>query len=278
MSESWRTLPELAFTSTYVTTNYTPPSAPSFSASHFSTWISTLTHPFLPPHLPAALLCAALVGSRRGDLCAPLLQHVLSTTPSESHAALVHAVREALTLVVPFAGLPHCIPALLGISGVLARSNHPAASRIRDSPIDGPAAKEAGVAVSTAVYAGVGNAAVAQMLGAYFPDAATLVGSVMFGWGMGGAAGEAGLGALALAECVLVAVIVGMGATRQGRSHVKAAIQLGVPVELVKALVEVVGEVVEWGGAGGVGEIDVASLEGEVRRNLEAGVKGEPFV
>ena len=47
---------------------------------------------------------------------------------------------------------------------------------------------------------------------------------------------------------IVASAITALGATRQTRSHIKATIGIGNSVETVKAVVEVVSAIAEWGG------------------------------
>jgi hypothetical protein len=75
-------------------------------------------------------------------------------------------------------------------------------------------------------------------------------------------------------EITLAAAITAMGATRQARSHCKAALGVGNSFESVEKMITVAYEVANWNGTPLQGEVDLSSLAKEVeinRQKLEAG-------
>lgn len=67
--------------------------------------------------LMANLQAAILVGQRRGDAVSKLFRDVVNTgSSSDDPATLYASIREALTIVFPFVGLPHTVPALMGLA------------------------------------------------------------------------------------------------------------------------------------------------------------------
>jgi hypothetical protein len=72
------------------------------------------------------------------------------------------------------------------------------------------------------------------------------------------------------AEMLVAASIMGLGATRQARSHVKCALSVGNSLELVTATVEVAQAVGAWNGRTLLGGVDVGELAGELEKNLAA--------
>jgi hypothetical protein len=72
------------------------------------------------------------------------------------------------------------------------------------------------------------------------------------------------------AEILVAAAVMGLGATRQARSHVKCALSVGNSLELVRATVEVARAVGAWNGRALLWGVDVGELAGELERNLAA--------
>lgn len=68
-------------------------------------WALQLTSP------KAAILCAQC----RGDAVARLVHDITSGRTKEEVRELFSAVREAITIAVPFVGLPNCMPACFGM-------------------------------------------------------------------------------------------------------------------------------------------------------------------
>lgn len=87
-------------------------------------------------------------------------------------------------------------------------------------------------------------------------------------------AGTLAVQTLGETEITLASAIIAMGATRQARSHCKAAIGVGNSVESVEKIVAIAHEIASWNGTPLDGEIDVLSLAAEVEANrakLKAG-------
>lgn len=60
-----------------------------------------------------------LIGQGRGDTVARLFNDVTKEKSQAEAQEVFTIVREAVTLAVPFAGLPNCMPACFGLVGVL---------------------------------------------------------------------------------------------------------------------------------------------------------------
>jgi hypothetical protein len=72
------------------------------------------------------------------------------------------------------------------------------------------------------------------------------------------------------AEILVAAPVMGLGATRQARSHAKCALSVGNSLELVRATVEVARVVGAWNERALLGGVGVGELAGELERNLAA--------
>lgn len=70
-------------------------------------------------------------------------------------------------------------------------------------------------------------------------------------------------------EITLMAAITAMGATRQARSHCKAALGVGNAFESVEKVIAIAYEVGAWNGTPLHGEVDVAALAKEVEINRQ---------
>ena len=76
---------------------------------------------------------------------------------------------------------------------------------------------------------------------------------------------------LAEAELIVTAALIGLGATRQARSHIKACIALGVPEADVEAVIETSKKLKKWQDAAGLSpqaSVDVKSLARQAKETL----------
>lgn len=71
------------------------------------------------------------------------------------------------------------------------------------------------------------------------------------------------------AETIVVSAIIGLGATRQARSHTKAAMQLGVSVDVLAAIDAVAQEIARWNKSPVPEALNMAQLKVELSRELE---------
>ena len=67
----------------------------------------------------------------------------------------------------------------------------------------------------------------------------------------------------------MVSAIIGLGATRQARSHAKAAMQLGISSEILTAIDAVAQDIAQWNGTPLPEVLDIAQLTLELSRELE---------
>ncbi|GES58478.1 hypothetical protein SAPIO_CDS4965 [Aspergillus terreus] len=211
----------------------------------------------------AAILCA----QHRGDSVPKLFHDLAADRGSEDTRKLFHTFKQAITITWAFIGLPHCIPACLGL-----------VNEMRDRGItigaglDRPSLEEAdwlkeGEQTKQAIYRAVGNSEVGEMMGQYFPEISYVATTAVFGFLIGG---SAHVQSLPFSEITLAGAIAAMGATRQARSHFKGAMGLGVSVSAVQAVLDVVRKIAAWNLVELPGEIDVLALAAEVRTNLHA--------
>lgn len=67
---------------------------------------------------------------------------------------------------------------------------------------------------------------------------------------------------------VVAASIAATGATRQTRSHIKCAIQIGNDVHSVTSMIDTVREIADWNKKPISGELDILQLAEELKQNL----------
>ena len=139
---------------------------------------------------------------------------------------------------------------------------------------------------TAAIYRGVGNSEVRQMIQQYFPEMCTFHRAELgmlelttemaayYGrttiWGY--LVGSSPIFELKDTEILVAAAITALGATRQARSHVKCSIQVGNSVESVAGMVETAREIAAWNKKPLPGQIDVGQLAEELERNLAANI------
>jgi hypothetical protein len=130
----------------------------------------------------------------------------------------------------------------------------------------------------------VGNKEVGQMLGQYMPDLSKpwghsqpridkvlILGQAtynkvgVFGYLCGGSP----IFRLEEVETIVVSAIIGLGATRQARSHTKAAMQLGIAVEILAAIDRVAQDIAKWNETPLPEVLDIAQLRRELSRELD---------
>jgi hypothetical protein len=83
-------------------------------------------------------------------------------------------IREAITIVYPFLGMPTCIPACYGMIGVVERkgSEYASLKRLRNRVMTVDDA-ERGQKLRSQIYAKVGNSAIFGLMDTYFTELCT---------------------------------------------------------------------------------------------------------
>jgi alkylhydroperoxidase/carboxymuconolactone decarboxylase family protein YurZ len=103
-----------------------------------------------------------------------------------------------------------------------------------------------------------------MMMKEYFPDMTYATDCFIFGYL---ATGSLDVFSLQKTELIIATGITAMGATRQTRSHIKAAMQQGNSPVVVSAMVRAASKIMEWNGQL-LGKFDVGALEKELHANL----------
>ncbi|EXK86388.1 hypothetical protein FOQG_09660 [Fusarium oxysporum f. sp. raphani 54005] len=176
-------------------------------------------------------------------------------------------VREAISLSAAFIGLPNTMPACFGVIAVLKkRGISEVTSRTsykRPSFVDLDYIT-LGQKTQKSIYWGVGNSEVGKMIGQYLPDLSHFATTSIFGYLLGGCR------ALKLkdAEIIVASAIIGLGATRQARSHGKAALGQGCSIKALEAIDAVAHEVGKWNGSRLHTALDVPQLYEELQNEL----------
>ncbi|KAL3457182.1 hypothetical protein BJX64DRAFT_293354 [Aspergillus heterothallicus] len=217
--------------------------------------------------LATAILTAVLCAQARGDAVVQLFRSVTKHSSQEEVKARFIAVREAITIAVPFVGLPNTMPACFGLVNELRGRG------IEDGVLEQKRANfpdldytSHGNETVTRIYRGVGNSEVREMIQQYFPQMSYYGRTTIWGY----LVGSSPVFELRDAEILVAASVMGLGATRQARSHVKCALSVGNLVDLVRATVEVAREVAAWNGRLILAGVNVDELAQELERSLAA--------
>jgi hypothetical protein len=107
----------------------------------------------------------------RADVVGRFFDNItISSTPEESQEIFLR-IREAITIVYPFLGMPTCIPACYGMIGVAQRKGQQYASvkRLRATTVTEADVRK-GQELRSRIYSGVGNSAIFELMDTYFSE------------------------------------------------------------------------------------------------------------
>lgn len=118
--------------------------------------------------LQQATACCA-VG--RADLVGRFFDDITSDSTPEISESVFLRIREAITIVFPYIGMPTCIPACYGMIGVVQRKGPTFASTkvLRKATVDEEDARK-GRELRSKIYSGVGNSDIFNLMDTYFTD------------------------------------------------------------------------------------------------------------
>ncbi|CZR55557.1 uncharacterized protein PAC_05445 [Phialocephala subalpina] len=226
---------------------------------------------YLEP-LSYALISVMLCAQRRGDAVAPWFSDLVKTRGVEEAKNIFSIIREAIAVIYPFVGLPNCVPACLGLVGVLRGLGIDFDEDRRRADVQQGDYLVKGLDTRKKIYRGVGNPEVHWMLQKYFPDMTYATNTFIFGYL---ATGSLDVFELRQTELIIAGAILAMGATRQARSHCKASMQVGNSEKVVAALVEAARRIACWNMQELSEDIVVSNLAQELKDNLakEEGAK-----
>lgn len=92
------------------------------------------------------------------------------STPEESEVIFLR-LREAITIVFPYLGMPTCIPACYGMIGVVERKGQAYAStKVFRKPTITEDDVRKGTELRAKIYSGVGNSDIFSLMDKYFTD------------------------------------------------------------------------------------------------------------
>ncbi|KAH7409715.1 hypothetical protein BKA64DRAFT_720949 [Cadophora sp. MPI-SDFR-AT-0126] len=239
--------------------------AAKYDEALFGQWQTQLQKvlPNATSGLTSGILVAMLCAQGRGDAAGALFSD--SVASNKAHVLELFAViREALTLSMGFVGLPNVMPAIFGSVAELKKGNITDIQVNQRPTFKDANYEETGREVHQKIYRGVGNPEVAAMVAQYFPDLSYLATSSVFGYAIGGCE----ILPFRERELVVVSAIIALGASRQARSHCKAAIQLGNAPKVLEVLDEIAQNVARWNGRALPDRLNVPQLVVELNAEL----------
>ncbi|KAH9204528.1 hypothetical protein DL95DRAFT_495951 [Leptodontidium sp. 2 PMI_412] len=214
-----------------------------------------------------AIIAAACCAVNRADVVGPFFDHITThSTPAESSQIFL-CLREALTIIFPYLGLPTCIPACYGMIGVTQRKGAEFASTkvLRKETIDEEDVRK-GKELRAKIYKGVGNSEIFDLMNVYFTDLFTT--STVVTWGYLISKANEEVFQPQESHLIIVTAITALGATRQTKSHIKATLGIGNSVECVKAVLEAITKIAEWADRP-IATFDVDALSREIQEALK---------
>lgn len=115
----------------------------------------------------AAACCA--VG--RADVVGQFFGHITTESTPEQSEKIFLCLREAITIIFPYLGMPTCMPACYGMIGVVQRKGSEFASTkvLRKNTVDEEDVKR-GTELRARIYKGVGNSEIFGLMDIYFSD------------------------------------------------------------------------------------------------------------
>ncbi|KEF51224.1 uncharacterized protein A1O9_12727 [Exophiala aquamarina CBS 119918] len=250
---------------TYVSTNVKPGSR-SYDKDFFLGLRSSFQDQPPLESISDAIIATACCAVGRADVVGRFFDDITHDLSPEESQAIFLRLRESITFVFPYLGIPTCIPACYGMIGVVKRKGWEFASteRLRGRMISVDDAKR-GRELRTSVYRNVGNSEIFGLMDTYFTD--LFMCSTVVTWGYLLARANEKLFQIHESHLVVAATIMALGATRQTKSHIKATLGLGSSVQSVKAVMNVVGQISDWADRPLV-DFDVDELAGQVQQGV----------
>ncbi|KAF1812558.1 hypothetical protein P152DRAFT_482052 [Eremomyces bilateralis CBS 781.70] len=255
------------FEARYVSANIRP-GAPGFS----SELVTSLRKRLLSfgedewKYYSYAVLAAVFVGTHRGDCASKLFEEAIEgTTDIEEIKAIFYKIRECITVIWPFVGIPWTVPAGLGIVNVLQRRNIEfiGAQKVRGD-LDAGVHLEEGKAMIARTYEKVNNPEVRELLSIGFPEMRLATNTVVWGYSVAGA-NKSGVLAEHQTQLLIATAITASGSTRQARSHLKASLAMGNGEGVVTEVAKICTEVAEWAGNPLPHPLDVGALSNQLK-------------
>ncbi|OCT49466.1 hypothetical protein CLCR_05046 [Cladophialophora carrionii] len=186
----------------------------------------------------AAIIASVCCAVGRADVVGRFFDDLTSHASPEDSQKVFRQLREAITVVFPYLGMPTLVPACYGMIGVVKRKglSYAHTARLRQPVIDADTV-QTGFQLRSQIYRGVGNAEIFGEMEKLFTD---------LRWGFLISKASEEVFGLEHSHLIVAATIMALGATRQTKSHLKATIGLGNSVEIVKAVADAVIKVCDW--------------------------------
>ncbi|KAF5002932.1 hypothetical protein FDECE_10487 [Fusarium decemcellulare] len=214
-----------------------------------------------------AIIAAVCCALGRADVVGRLFDDLTKNSRPEESQKVFLQFREAVITVLPYLGLPTCIPACYGLIGVVKRKGpqYAAPTRLRNPAIEAQDAIR-GTELRKRIYTGVGNGEIFGLMDQYFADFTFFSSVVTWGWLIAPVSDQ--VFGLQSTHLIAASAIMALGAARQTRSHLKATIGIGNSPYLVKVVVGVVGRLAEWADRP-VPSFDIDALANEMQAALK---------
>ncbi|KAH7095435.1 hypothetical protein FB567DRAFT_512611 [Paraphoma chrysanthemicola] len=218
--------------------------------------------------LSYAIIAAACCAVGRADVVGQFFDHLTSDSSEKESEAIFLRLREAITIIFPYLGLPSCMPACYGMIGVVQRKGEKFASvrKLRKDTVDAEDARK-GVELRARIYKGVGNSDIFDLMKIYFSDLYTC--STIVTWGYLVSKTNEEVYQPNESHLIIATAIMALGATRQTKSHVKASLGIGNSASCLKAVIDAVSKITQWADRP-IASFDVDELSRELQASLKA--------
>ena len=196
-------------------------------------------------------------------------------------------LREAITIIFPYLGMPTCIPACYGMIGVVQRKGQSFAStKVLRKPTVTEEDVRKGTELRAKIYSGVGNSDIFALMDKYFTDLCewlhypqlkretklmefSVTTSTVVTWGYLIAKANEEVFQPRESHLIVATAIMALGATRQTKSHIKATLGIGNSVACVKVVTDVVTRIAAWADRPPIGPFDIDQLANEIQQALK---------
>ncbi|KAI5917611.1 hypothetical protein F4810DRAFT_695603 [Camillea tinctor] len=221
------------------------------------------SHPELK-NLSYSIIVTACCAVSRADVVGRFFDDITIDESPESSQSVFLQLREAITIVFPYLGMPTCIPACYGMVGAIQRKGPEFASTqvLRKDTVDEEDARK-GRELRSRIYQGVGNSEIFSLMDKYFTDLFTC--STVVTWGYLISKANEHVFEVQESHLIVMTAITGLGATRQTKSHVKATLGIGNSVECVKSVINAIAAIAKWADRP-IDAVDVDELEKAIQR------------
>ncbi|KAI1610130.1 hypothetical protein EDD36DRAFT_64943 [Exophiala viscosa] len=252
----------------YVSTNLKPGSRPYDEAFFLNLNSDLVTSQPDLKHISYTLIAAACCAAGRADIVGKFFDDLTRTSSPEESEQTFLRLREAITIIMPYLGMPSCVPACYGMIGVIQRKGQQFASTkvLRKKTISEEDVRK-GYDLRAQIYKGVGNSEIFDLMEKYFTDLYTT--STVVTWGYLISKANEEVFQPQDSHLIVATAIMALGATRQTKSHIKATLGIGNSVQCVKTVVGVVTRIAEWADRPRLGPFDVDQLAVEIREALK---------